>query len=145
MQTLLSSAAARKRAEVYDAKIHEIYNGMVIVAPGQLYKGSGCKDNELFTIEEQKLYFHCNECGHRWLANPKRLKNGFGCPHCRELARTDSEGVKRFPRATLQEKLQFAELRAEGMSQRAIALKLNKSTSTIAEWSTKSLDELFKK
>ena len=134
MKTNLTEPNAIRSAEIHEAKVRYVSGGKLMVEPGQVWKGSGSKHRDNFSRDEQKLKYRCLIDDEVFEALPKNILQGNGCPTCRDHNNSQSWGKRQAPRATEVEKKKARDMRAKGLTYRAIGYALGRSKKAIQLW-----------
>lgn len=111
---------AIRAAQELPAKLAAVHGDCIKIRETAVYWGNGSNPSS----KGKGIDVSCSACGHEWSPLVSNLLSGRGCPECDRLRKIESAGKRSAPRASTQEKVRAAELKATGMSSDAVARQL---------------------
>jgi 5-methylcytosine-specific restriction endonuclease McrA len=115
-----SHPQAIRAAKEFPEKLFKVHGDKIRLRDSAVYYGNGTTSGS----RGRGIDVSCSLCGHEWSPRADNLLNGKGCPNCRRLKNINSAGKRRCPRATPEEKQRAIELRATGITCKAVAEQL---------------------
>ena len=113
----------KKTIEQFAADLHKIHGDKIKLAVDAEYVAA-----------REPINVECQVCSHTWAPLAYNLLSGYGCPSCRSQKARDSAGTLRCPRGSEAEKAKARELRAEGLTYRAIGAQLGRTDTAVMSW-----------